>query len=208
MTGRLIVTALLAAFPLLLGTPPVRAAEEILKLVPNSASGFAVINRPGGLDAKLQALGREMQLPVPSLLIVIKQQLGIGESLEEKGTVGVVLLPPGEGVLPIPVPILLVPVTDYAKFLRPLKPESETGGLTKITVRQTQAWVRSINGYAAIASAQHREALEKLKLAPKIPAALTPWRKWLIESSIVMHARGGGGFSRARSGGGRGRSCL
>ena len=55
------------------------AGEEVLKLVPDLASGFLVINRPAAVDAKLQTLGREMQLPVPSLLMMLKEQFNIPE---------------------------------------------------------------------------------------------------------------------------------
>ena len=71
MTRRF-TTAGLPMACVLCGRVAAPAAEEILKLVPDSALGFVVINRPAAVDAKLQALGRQMQLPVPSLLAMLK----------------------------------------------------------------------------------------------------------------------------------------
>ena len=65
MTGRAagVLLALMASL----------AAAAVLKLVPESAWGVAVVNRLADLDARLQALGKEMQLPVPSFLDRVKQ---------------------------------------------------------------------------------------------------------------------------------------
>ena len=101
--------------------------------MPEAASGFLLINQPGPVDAKLQALAAEMKVPLPPPLLMLKMQSGIKEGLDEKGTVAVVLLPPeSEGALP--TPIVLVPVTDFAKFIEPFEPDSLGNRETQITI--------------------------------------------------------------------------
>ena len=93
MTRRFTFAALAMACVLWLTASRAPAAEDILKLVPDSAWGFLVIHRPDAVDAKLQALGREAQRPVPSPLAMLKQ-LGMGEGLDETTAAALLVLPP------------------------------------------------------------------------------------------------------------------
>ena len=72
---------------------------------------------PAAIDAKLRALASEMRFPVPSPLAMLKGYFGVHEGADESGTIALIVLPPEvEGALPTPV--LLIPVTDYDKFLQ------------------------------------------------------------------------------------------
>ena len=106
------------------------AAEDILKLVPDSAFGFLAINQPAAVDAKFQTLARQVRLPAPSPLAMLKQ-FGMGEGLDVKGMAAMLVLPP-QGDNPLPTPILLVPVTDYGKFRGQFQPESTADAVTKM----------------------------------------------------------------------------
>jgi tetratricopeptide (TPR) repeat protein len=185
MTRRHAIAALPIACILFLGASLAPAAEEILKLVPDSASGFLLVNHPAAADAKIQALGREMQLPVPSLLAMLKQQFGIQDGLDENGTMGLIVLPPEiDGA--IPTMILLMPVTDYGKFIEQLKPENAEEAVTKIEVMRTPAWARNIGGYAALTDISHKDVLEKtITLSREVPAGLAPWREWLAANDVA-----------------------
>jgi hypothetical protein len=178
MNRRITLGLLPAVCLLLLAASVATAAEDLLKLVPDSALGFVVLNRPAAVDAKLQALGRHMQLPVPGLWAMLKQQSGIQAGCDENGSIALLVLPP-EGDSAWPTPILLVPVTDYAKFVGQLQAEDASQPVTKIMVFQREFLVRSIGGYAAIADAKYRAVLEKtLHVSPQVAAVLTPWQKW------------------------------
>jgi len=183
MCRRLIVP-LLVVLTLFVATSVAPAGDDILKLVPDSALGFVVLNGPGAVDAKLQQLGREMQLPIPSLLARLSKKGGIRDGLDEKGTAALVVLPPSGG--PWPTPILLVPVTDYGKFLTQFKPEDASAAVAKIELWGAQVCVRKVGSYAAITDASHRETLEEaLKLSAEVPEALAPWGAWLAEKDVA-----------------------
>lgn len=155
------------------------AAEELLKLTPANALGLLVINRPAAVDAKLQTLASKMQLPTPGLLAMVKPLLGVHEGWDENGSLGVLILPSEDGS-PIPLPIILVPVTDYVKFVKQLQAEDASQAVTKIKLKQKEFCARHIGGYAALTGVQSRAVLEsKLALSPEIPPALKPWRGWL-----------------------------
>ena len=163
---------------------PARAADDILKLVPDGVLGLVAVRCPADADAKLQELGRRMQLPIPSLLAKFKEEAGIREGLDEKGTAAVIVLPPAGGAL-LPTPILLVSVTDYRKFLAQFNSDETAAGLTKIDVKNVSMWVRDIGGYAVLTDVTHKEALAELKLSKEVPEALTPWaRCWPRRTSL------------------------
>ncbi len=201
MARRLAITALLMSCALVWAVSPARAAEDILKLVPDSALGFVVVNRPGNLDAKLQSLARELQLPPLSALAILKQRFKIQEGFDEHGTVGLIVLPPGLNVLPkengfmMPMPpgILLISVTDYGKFFKPFqlgKPDGQGVAEFGVYGNRVQFYTRNIGGYAAIADGEQRDVLLNLKIAKKPVAVLAPWGKWLAGkdvAAVILH---------------------
>ena len=116
MTRRFAPVALLMGC-VLLAASFAPAAEDYLKLVPDSALGVFAVNDPSALDAKLQTFGHQTRLHPPSLLAML-EQFGVRKGFDEKRTVALVVLPPEVEGLPL-APILLVPVTDYDKLLEP-----------------------------------------------------------------------------------------
>lgn len=190
MSRRFTVVGLPTACALLLAVAAARcgnapAAEDILRLVPDSALGLVVVNRPAAVDARLQALGRQMQLPLPGLWAMLKQRSGMQDAWDESGTMGLLILPP-PGDHAAPAAVLLVPVTDYGKFVGQLRADGSSRPVANVEVSHRPFCIRSIGGYAALTDAPHREALEKtLALSPDIPAALAPWREWLKEKDYA-----------------------
>ncbi len=187
MARRFAIAALVLGSALLWAASPAPAAEDILKLVPESALGFAVIHRPADLDAKLRSLARELHLPPLSPLAILKQQCKIEEGLDEHGTVGLIVLPP-ESEDAMPVAILLIPVTDYEKFFKPFElGEAKEEGIAEVEIFNAQLCTRRLGGYAAITDGSHREVLFKknLKVAKNPAAALAPWREWLAGKDVA-----------------------
>ena len=96
-----------------------------------------------------------------------------------------VLLPPRR--LSPPHSIILVPVSDYAKFLAQFDPETPRPKVTKVTFPGNTGFARKIGHYAAFTDPEHREVLEKtLKVAEEIPAILSGWRVFLGKSDAAM----------------------
>lgn len=185
--------ALLASFALMAGIAAHACAEDdILKLVPEQALGFAIIHQAAAADAKLQQLGQQMNLPIPSLLAKLQGPGGIRKGLDKNRPIALLLLPPKDDKSP-PAVIALVPVSDYAKFLEQFKSEDTEAGVSKIEIWGSPCIVRGIGGYAAITVLPFREALEKdLKLADAVPAVLVPWQSWLKkkDAAVVVLAPG------------------
>jgi hypothetical protein len=154
-----------------------RAEDDVLKLVPEKALGFVVVNRPASADAKLQQLAKQMKLPIPSLLGKLEGPGGIQTGVDKKRPIAMLVLPQDNN--PIPAPVFLIPIRDYAKFLEQFKSDETEAGVTKINLWGDQPWVRHLGGYAAISG--EREALENLKAADEPPTAVAAWRTWLAK---------------------------
>jgi hypothetical protein len=161
------------------------AAEDYFRLVPEKALGFWVINQPAEVDAKIQSVSGEMKLPVPPLVDLFKMKAGIQEGLDEKGPIVFVALPDEKNGV-IPVPILLIPVTDYAKFRDQLSPESTTDEVTEVKFFNEATLIRNIGGYAALTGAPFREGLESLQLAGEVPSALKPLAQWASSRDAAL----------------------
>lgn len=171
---------LLASFVLAAGVAGrARAEEEILKLVPEQALGFVFVNRPDRADDKLQKLGEQMKLPIPSLLARLQGPDGIPEGLDKTRPMAMLVLPPKDDKS-LPPMIALLPVSSYATFLKQFKSAETKEGVTEIQIWSVPMVVRKVGNYAALTVLLFREALEKdVKLADEVPAALVPWRSWL-----------------------------
>jgi hypothetical protein len=172
----------LAILLVLLAVTPSLASEQVLKLVPDGALGFVVIHGLATWDAKVQELGRQISAPLPSPLAMFKTVGGVGDGLDEKGDLGVLLLPGADDAPPIPV--LLIPVTDYDKLLKPLTTEKAGDDLTKVTAGGKEALVRSLGGYAVVADPKDEKTLKGLAVASKVASDLTPWETWIAGNDM------------------------
>lgn len=181
MTRRFAPVALLMGC-VLLAASYAPAAEDYLKLVPEGALGVVAVNNPAALDAKLQEFGRQMQLPFPGMLVML-DRFGVREGFDEKRAVVLVVLAVEDKYMPT-APLVLVPVTDFDKFIEPFEVEQ----LADEPVYKVEghgvmrgSYVRNIGGYAAITDSRHKEVLfeKNLKISKEVPAHLAAWRKWL-----------------------------
>ena len=95
----------LAIVPALGQTP-----QDALKVVPEKAAAFVIVNNLGDLNNKIEVLARRLGTPLPfSPLEMIKGELGVGNGLNTKGSLlFAVILEEGEHFRPIP--LLYVPV--------------------------------------------------------------------------------------------------
>ena len=48
--------------------PAMAHAKDVVELIPSDNLGYVVINRLAATDGKIQALGKRMKLPIPSLV--------------------------------------------------------------------------------------------------------------------------------------------
>lgn len=165
---------------------PAQAAENVLGLVPEGALGFAAVSRLGEADAKLQSLGQQLQVPIPSLLAKVKEATGLGKGLDEKGAALLVLLPPPADD-PTPPVLLYLPVSDYKEFIAPLQAQADAEGVTQGKVMRGSFLVVQKAGYAVFVDPKRRSSLLKAVAAPnRVAAELKPLEAWLAENDAAI----------------------
>ncbi|MBN2474478.1 MAG: hypothetical protein JXB62_07710 [Pirellulales bacterium] len=180
-----LVPALLLA---LLFAAPVRAAENALDLAPDEALAFVVVNRLAETDAKLVDLGNRLQLPLPSFLGQIKILAKIKGGLNEQGTAVLALMPPKEGEpIPIPIPVLFAPVTDFGAVVAALEPDDADAPIVQVRMMD-HAFVAAGKGdYAVFTEARHRDVLQQILDAPgRARKDVAPMRSWLKRNDLAV----------------------
>jgi len=177
-----------------LSATPALAAEDVLDVIPDGSLGFVVVNRLAETDAKAVQLGARMQLPVPSLMALLKMSTGVQQGLDEKGSAAVVLMP-AENDNAKPIQILMVPVTDFGQLIGQLKPKDTDAKPVEVEILGKPFLVGSRHGYAVFAKPKHGNVLKSV-LESDSPAGglddVAPMRNWLSENDVaaVLTRRG------------------
>src|SRR5687768_9238505 len=105
---RSVVTLMTAAVLAL----PLRAADDVLSVVPDNVLGVAVVQRLAQTNEKASKLAEKLKVSFPNALDLAKAHLGIEKGIDDKGSLALAAVP-GEGANDEPVPLLFVPTTDY-----------------------------------------------------------------------------------------------
>jgi hypothetical protein len=185
MSRRRVFTAVTVACVVLLAATVAQAAEDLLKVIPEQALGFVLVNRLAESNAKIQALCRELQVPAPSPLSLFKAQAGVKEALNEKGTAAIVIMP-GEEAGGRPAAVLYLPVTDYQQFIRQLKPQDASARIVGVRVANQDFLVAARGGYALAVRSSRRRVLEQvLESSKSVAADVAPLGELLTEGDLA-----------------------
>ena len=109
-------------------------AADVLDAIPNTALAVILVNRLEATSDKIEKLAVKVQAPSVSLLSLARVQTGIHEGLDDKATAAMAWLPSEDQPLDSPIPIVVLPVTDYAKFVAQLQPENAKDKITQVYV--------------------------------------------------------------------------
>jgi len=162
-----------------------QAAEDLLSVIPEQSLGFVLVNRLAESDAKIQALCRQMQLPAPSPLNMLKAQAGIKQALDEKGSAAIVVMSGEEAGSP-PAAVLFLPVADYPQFIGQLKPEDASAKIVEVRIADQSLLVGNRGGYAVAVKPSNRRVLEQVLDLPKRPAAdVVPLGELLADGDLA-----------------------
>ncbi len=175
---------------------PALAAEDVLTLLPKKSLGFAVVNRLSDVSEKLGKHARELELPIPSLLMLLQAKTGIQQGLDDQGTLMLAV------VASVDAPkssedfkgLLALPVSDYKQFVQQFdgKVSSE---IVELEMDGISMLAAEKSGYALLVSsdAGHRALLkEVLEQDAKVPAEIAVLREWIAknDATVVVLAPG------------------
>ena len=182
---RTIAAALLFSTAVLLA-PVVRAADApapaadlpVLRAVPEDALGIVIVNHLDKVDEQLAKLAQEGQFPIPTLLPLLKAQLGIQEGLDEHGPAALALMP-ADAADAAPIAVAFVPVSDYKKFVAQLNPDDATAEIADVVIAGEPHAIAHKGDFAVVVSKANKDALKHVlsgsrSVAPVV-GALAGW---------------------------------
>ncbi len=125
-----------------------RAAKktDILSMIPDNAYAFVVINKPAMLFRKAATLTKRLEVPSPDPVTVLRVIGPAAKHVDMTRPAAIVLTPDG-------VPLggaILVPVTDFAAFVKASGAEDASADLVKVRVGGDDMVAASYKGYALL----------------------------------------------------------
>ncbi len=183
--------AMMALLALAFGLAPARwaLAADVLDAIPSTALAVIVVNRLEATSDKIEKLAGKVQAPSVSLLSLARVQTGIHAGLDDKATAAMAWLPAEDQPLEAPTPIVILPVTDYEKFVAQLQPENATDKITQVYVAGKPVLVCQKGDFAVLAGAEFEPALKDVLASVKsVGDELSPLRTWLAEVDVAAVA--------------------
>ena len=168
------------------------AAEDVFRVIPCDALAFVAVNRIGETSTKIEKVSRQVGATPVKLLDMIKEHTGDIKGLD-KARGGALVVMPSEDPKDDPSRVLLVPVTDYKKFLESWNAKS-TEKIVEVTIADEPVLIARRGDYAAMArkevgGVEFRPGLEKLLAAKRSMADKYPqMASWLTENDVVAVA--------------------
>ncbi len=163
----------------------VLGAEKVFDYVPEDALGCVAFRNLEALDAKVQKFSELFEMPMPALLAFIQITTGFGEGFNTQGDVLLALLP-GETLTSMPIPFVLIPVTDYAKFSESISGD-QSGEICRVTIAGEDVLLAQKGTYAMLMNIENEETfVHLLQAAPAPVAALKPLDPWLVKNDVTI----------------------
>ena len=136
-----------------------KLSQKIESLIPEDALGYVVVQRIADTDERVQAIGKKLKQPVPSIISLVKQQGGIAEGIDVNGSLAISCLPTADG----PSAILFVPVSNFEQFVEQLNPEDASSEIVEAELVGRDVVVTKKQNYALITWSSNRDLLEKVR---------------------------------------------
>jgi hypothetical protein len=168
--------------------------QDALKVVPEKAAGFVIVKNLGELNNKIETLAKRLGTPLPfSPMEKIKSELGVVNGLNTKGSLlFAFILDEGENFRPIP--LLYVPVTDYAAFVKGLDARTDGDVSTVQLAKGAMPMIVGRQGsFAVFTEPTFKDALkEALRFPPGTGASIAALDSRLVRNDVtgVLTSRG------------------
>ncbi len=151
--------------------------------IPGDPLGFALIRDLSAIDAKLAAVVKHLQMPIPSALETLQAQTGISEGFDKNGTAIIALYAGKEGESPLP--IIMIPVADFAKFAQNFGDSKEEDGIREVSPAGTESLLAKHGAFAVFGPPSQKDRF-KATLAAKGNAKIALPADWVAKQDAVV----------------------
>lgn len=164
-------------------------AEGVLDHLPQEAMGFAVVRNLAATNDKIVRLTnifKELsEVAPPAPLMLVKAATGIGEGLNESGDALVALLSDSNSAA-APRPMMLIPVSDYAKFAASVSGDA-SGAVSRVTIAGEEVLVAKKDDYALLMNVENRPTMEAvLKVSPETTPESKLLAEWVATTDLAV----------------------
>ena len=165
---------------------PVAAfAQDALQRIPENALGFALIRNLTKTSEKLERLMEPFEIAFPAPLTFAKIITGLDTGLDLSGDLVVALLP-GEGTQSPVEPMVLLPISNYAKFAASLHGDT-SGEICRVTLLGEDILIAQDGPFAMLMNVEHRGTMEELVgLAAEPLTALNPLAERIRKQDVTL----------------------
>jgi hypothetical protein len=175
-----------------LAATPAWAATDVFQVIPSDALAFVAVNRIADTSGKIEKLAKQLGGKPVKLLDMLKEFTGDIKGLDDARGAALVVMPGKDAKDPLSR-VLLVPVTDYKKFLGSWDAKP-TEKIVEVTIADEPMLISQRGDYAAMARKEvdgvdFRPGLERLLDAKRSFADEHPQQlAWLNENEVVAVA--------------------
>lgn len=148
------------------------AADDVLKLVPDEALGVVVVHRMSETNDKLRALALQLKVPPFDLLATAKLSLGVGQGLDEQGSVALAAVPGSPNGAPVMV--AFVAASDPEALAEQLNAEIGDDGVARLSLANRPVVAAAKDGYVVITEEANKPTLLAVLASDKNVADAAP----------------------------------
>ncbi len=160
-------------------------ASNALRYMPEDALGFVLVRNLENVDTKVGRFTQLFGLNSPSPLTFAKLATGLDEGIRQQGDLLVALLPASSKTSE-PEPMVLLPVSDYAKFAASIHGDAN-GEICRVAIAGERVLVAKFGEYALMMDVEHRETMGLMLGLQQSPvASLKPLDSWIEENDAVI----------------------
>jgi len=182
MKWRYLPSAALLLGLLLTADPAQGQTKAALEVIPDDVIGYALINGLEQVNDKIQAVAKKAQTPLPlSPLGFLKTLVGIDKGINERGTVALAGLDNEEE----PIPLLFVPVTNYAEAMAGLGVK-EPKEINEVEILGKGLVLGKKGDFIVATEAKHKDVLQKVLAGKKsIASTAVGIEGYLADNDVV-----------------------
>jgi hypothetical protein len=135
------------------------AADDVLSVIPENALGFVVVRNARHTSDKIADLTEKLNVTTPNLLASVQSLTGLAEGVSFDGDVALALVTDrADG--DAPVPVLILPVSDFDAFVKSLNGVKADDGIYMMTLARKPCVAILKGDFAVIAEASNQAILK------------------------------------------------
>lgn len=182
---RFFMLSLLAVLIAATGRKPLSAADDVLDIVPNDALAVVVVNNMEETAGKLADTAGKLKLPPMNVLALAKAQTGITQGIDDKGSLGIAVVP---GAMGAPTLLAIIPTSDYKALIEPFSVEDPDANVVQAKVRQMKIAIAKKGDFVVACQAKDADVLKKALAAEPLSGDVEGLKPWLAEQQAFAIA--------------------